>query len=144
MPVHVKRYIEELERNECEQVPVAANMCVCVCFEQWKEKNLITPVIKAIIRTKKKILTQKCLSWKTSQLSLQKPIKRVSVKQCLHGARHISRANRMRKVRRFTGNISYLCHVHHLPTKWFTNTKGDLQNSQRLHLVMHEVSPICR
>lgn len=42
---------EGRERNVCEQVP--ANVCV---FEQGEgEENLIIPVIKAIIRKKKRL-----------------------------------------------------------------------------------------
>lgn len=113
------KYIEEQERNGCEQ-----GLLTCVCFELPKEENLIIPMIKAIIRKKKKTLTQKCLGWKTSRFSLLQPIKRV-IKHPhsthTHTLMHVAFTEPMQNVNWFTGNNAYVRRVH--PFAYITNAK---------------------
>lgn len=89
-------------------------LLTCVCFELQKEENLIIPMIKAIIRKKKeKTLTQKCLSWKTSQFSLLQPIKRViKHPHSAHTLMHVTFTEPMQSVNWFTGNNAYVRRVH--------------------------------
>lgn len=136
-------YTEGQERNVCEQVPVSANVCVCTP-SSGKRKNLIITVIKAIIR-KKTTLTQKCLSWKASQLNLLQPIKRVitirraPAHSCMTEFAHLrnqthAKHEAVRKNTMLT-DIAFT----HLFTTWITNTQHESiwVTNKGTHIMQH-------
>lgn len=146
LSVYFERCITVYWRTGEKCVWAGACVCqrLCVYAEQWKEENLIITVIKAIIR-KKTTLTQKCLSWKASQLNLLQPIKRVitihraPAHSCMTEFAHLrnqthAKHEAVRKNTMLT-DIAFT----HLFTTWITNTQHESiwVTNKGTHIMQH-------